>query len=171
MSKRKIDIGAVMPPLLVKRIKEYGIPPCPGQATYERVLVYQIPDEMSSRTTFAKGGSIIMPETTQSVKKERSPRGIIVSAGLKAMDIMRDHGMQLGEMVWYSPHVPTRFEVDRKADGERVMFYFMNVGDVIVSEDVPERLASGELRLQYKNGVHTYSGGERRDPAEFDDSI
>lgn len=160
--------GAI-PPLLAKRIREYDIPDAPGQAMFHRILIYQIPDDASARETFAEKGRIVMPETTKAVKKDRSPRGVIVSAGLQALDYMRDHGMELGEMVWFSPHVPTRFDVNRLADGRQALFFFMAVSDIIVSQDTPERLASGELTLTYAIGEH---GGKhvylRRDEKPVD---
>ena len=162
----------MMPKLLVERIRELKIPPAPGQACFDRILVYQIPDEASSRTTFSKDGSIIMPDSTREVKKVRSPRGIIVSAGLRALDIMADHGMELGEMVWFSPHVPTRFEVEN-SEGKQVLFFFMTIGDVIVSEDIPQKLVDGKIGLGRKNGKHVFGEtiSDREDPERYADSI
>jgi len=129
--------------LLAKRIGELGIPPWPAQAMFERVLIYRIPDEEAASETYGET-QILKPETRVAVDKSRSPRGIIVSAGLRALDIMRSNGMRLGELVWFSPHVPTRFEVAKDDGGQPVEFYFMNVGDVIMSEDVLERLVPDE---------------------------
>lgn len=193
MSKRSLDI--VMPKLLKDRIKEFHIPPAPGQALFDEVLIFQIPDEEKGAETFGKESKIIKPMTKKDADEKRCPRGVIVSAGLGAMDKLRDHGMQLGEMVRFSPHVYTRFELDHDAQGREQYMPFMTVGDIKVSEDVPGRLVSGELELVYDNRKREYryrrNGEEtpepdsmskaerqsyieselRRDPEVFDDSI
>ena len=167
MSKRSLDL--VMPPLLKARIKEFSIPPAPGQALFDEVLIFQIPDEEKGAE---KIGSIYKPNTRKDTDEKRCPRGVIVSAGLGAMDKLRDHGMQLGEMVRFSPHVYTRFELDHDAQGREQYMPFMTVGDIKVSEDIPGRLVSGELELVYEDGQYKYHKGEkRRDPEVFDDSI
>lgn len=127
--------------LLTKRVFEYKIPAWPGQALYERVLIFKIPEEStaSDEIDIGDGHKLVKPETRVGVDVSRCPRGIIVSAGLRAMDIMRAQGMELGELVWFAPHVPFRFVVKQRSrqDDE---FSFMNVGDIILSEDVLGRL-------------------------------
>ena len=170
MSKPNLDL--VMPPLLKKRIKEFHIPPAPGQANFDEVLVFQIPDGEKGGETFGKESRILKPQTKKDSDEKRCPRGVIVSAGLGAMDKLRDHGMQIGEMVRFSPHVYTRFELDHDAQGLEQYMPFMTVGDIKVSEDIPARLVSGELELVYEDGQHRYRAGEkRRDPEVFDDSL
>ena len=172
----KTDLSLVMPKLLQERIKEFKIPPAPGQIAFEEVMIYQIPDEEMGGDKFGKDSSLYKPDTLADTDRRRCPRGVIVSAGLGALGMLRDHGMQLGEMVLFSPHAPTRFQV-RRNDGKSVEFFFMHVSDVKVSEDVPARLVFGELRLVYENGdfLFIWKGDEkrggRRDPKQFDDSI
>jgi hypothetical protein len=116
--------------------------------------VYRIPDKAAARETFVEDGRIIMPETTQANNEFRSPRGIIVSAGLQAMDIMRGNGMQLGEMIWMSSHTPWRFEVDTAGDGKPVEFYFMQAGDITLSEDLLKARQDGSIRVELRDGKH-----------------
>lgn len=160
----------LMPRLLKDRIREYDIPPWPGQATFDNILVYQVPDKASTRLTVAKDSHLVLPEMTVDMKKNMSPRGIIVSAGLRAMDIMRDHGMKLGEMVWYSPYVIHRYDVDR-VEGKNILFFFMTIADVKTSEDIPQRAVDGELKVYEVNGKYTFREGDRNDPIEHDDRI
>jgi len=130
------------PCLLARRIAEHNIPPWPAQALYERVLIFRIPDNESAKETIGETG-LYKPETRVDIDKNRSPRGVVVSAGLRALDILRCQGMELGELVWFAPHVPFRFRTS--ANGvQDVEFYFMNVGDIIMSEDVLGRLAPAE---------------------------
>ena len=142
------------PSLLDRRIAEFEIPRWPGEATFARILVYRIPDKAAKRKTFVEGGAIVMPDDVHSNNEFRSPRGIIVSAGLQAMDILRGNGMQLGEMIWMSSHTPWRFEVDTKQDGKPVEFYFMQAGDVTLSEDLLEARRSGAVRVELRDGKH-----------------
>jgi len=154
-------------PLLSKRMKEFDIPPWPGEACFERVIVYCIPDSYAAREQTA--GGIYLPQTRVDTDKKRSPRGIVVSAGLKALDVLRSNGMEIGEIVWFAPHVPFRYVVG--TDGkEDIEFKFMNVGDIVLSEDTLNRVLEGETTVSNINGKHTY-GGVRIDPTEFPDGI
>jgi hypothetical protein len=161
--------------LLDKRIAEHSIPPWPGEATFARIIVYRIPDKAASRKTFVDGGSIVMPDTVHSNNEFRSPRGIIVSAGLQAMDILRGNGMQLGEMIWMSSHTPWRFEVDTKIDGKPVEFYFMQAGDVTMSEDLLQSRKAGKVRVELRDGKHQLVIADecipRFDPPSFADDM
>lgn len=140
--------------LLDRRIAEYDIPMWPGEACFSRILVYRIPDKAAKRETFVEGGAIVMPDTVHSNNEFRSPRGIIVSAGLQAMDVLRGNGMQLGEMIWMSSHSPWRFQVDTKKDGKDVEFYFMQAGDVTLSEDLLAARQAGKIRVELRDGKH-----------------
>lgn len=157
--------------LLLQRMKEFEIPEWPGEAVFEEVLLYCLPDEGAASETFSKDGMIVKPDTRKAIDIARSPRGIVVSAGLKAMDIMDAHGMQVGELVWFAPHVPYRFEVGRNEKGP-ILFMFMNVADIKLSEDVPTRLANGDIVLtKNSKGEHVYAGKDRVDPTLSPDAI
>jgi hypothetical protein len=164
--------------LLDRRIKEYNIPDWPGQALYGRIIVYRIKDENADRKTFTAGGVIEMPDDVASTQKWKAPRGIIVSAGLLAMDILRGNGIGLGEVIWMASHSPWRFEVDSKLkDGkvESVDFYFMQAGDAVLSEDLVERIREGDAVVEFENGKHRYvvegKAFPRFDPPEHPDDM
>ena len=158
-----------IPELLMKRVKEFDIPEWPGQACFERVIVYRIPDDSSASETYAEGGVIVKPENRLEADKDRSPRGVVVSAGLAAMDILVSNGMQVGELVWFAPHVPFRFEVGKRPDGQRLEFYFMNVGDIVLSEDILQRTMDGEIVLGQQGNQHMYNGLARTEPSHTQD--
>jgi hypothetical protein len=172
----KPDLNLAFPKLLQERIKEFKIPPAPGQISFEEVMIYQIPDAEMGGDKFGKDSALYKPETTADTDRRRCPRGVIVSAGLGALGMLRDHGMQLGEMVLFSPHAPNRFQVKR-SNGQAVEFFFMHVSDVKVSEDIPGRLVNGELKLAHEKGDFLFiwkgdkTRGGRRDPKQFDDGI
>jgi hypothetical protein len=161
--------------LLAERITEFRIPPWPGQAQFERVLIYRIPDEGAANEKFGEDSLIFKPDSRKAVDVSRSPRGVIVSAGLQAMDILRGNGMQIGDLVWFAPHVPTRFETGRDDRGP-IEFFFMNVGDIVVDEDTLARVVDGDLSSAFTvDGRHAYSKkGElldRKSPATYPDDI
>lgn len=143
--------------LLDRRIREYNIPPWPGQAMYGRIIVYRVPDKAAERKTFIEGGVIEMTEEQAGGRAWRAPRGIIVSAGLQAMDVLRGNGMGLGEMIWMASHTPWRYEVDSKQTGDKVEtveFFFMQAGDVVISEDMQERIRSKRATIELRDGKH-----------------
>jgi hypothetical protein len=137
--------------LLEKRVKEYDIPSWPGEAQFERIIVFQIPAEADAQE---KIGSLFVPQKTRDAQLAKSPRGIVVSAGLKALDIMYSHGMELGEMIWLASWSPFRVQTEVKSGGATVEFFFMSVGDIILSEDMKARFASGEVYLQLQGDTH-----------------
>jgi co-chaperonin GroES (HSP10) len=176
MASKKVDVAALHP-LLTKRVDEFNIPPWPGEACFERVIVYCLPDSHAAREQTE--GGIYIPTQRVDTDKKRSPRGIVVSAGLKALDILRSNGMDIGELVWFAPHVPFRYVVGRK-DNEDIEFKFMNVGDIVLSEDILGRVCEGEIETHSYNNTHTYTKTEngitttglaRKDPTEFPDGI
>jgi hypothetical protein len=148
--------------LLEKRIREYSIPPWPGQAMYGRIIVYRIPDKAAERRTFVEGGVIEMTEEAASGRAWRAPRGIIVSAGLQAMDVLRGNGIGLGDMIWMASHTPWRFEVDSKKTGEKV-------------ETVEFFFRAGSAKVELRDGKHQYTvDGDavpRFDPPEHPDDM
>ena len=155
-----------IPPLLEKRVNELDIPAWPGQACFERVIIYRIPDEESASEK-TEGGLWKAPSRVD-IDKDRSPRGVVVSAGLEAMDVLVSNGMQLGELVWFAPHVPFRFVVGRK-NNQDIQFYFMNVGDIVLSEDLLQRVADGDAKLTKVGKTHVYNGAERVEPSHLPD--
>jgi hypothetical protein len=140
--------------LLERRIREHKIPAWPGQAMYNRIIVYRLPDKAAARESFTEGGLIVKPETVASNTKYKSPRGVIVSAGLQAMDVLRGNGIGLGDIIWMASHTPWRFEVERTTEGESIEFFFMQAGDVVISEDLIKRLKNGTAKIEIRDGKH-----------------
>jgi hypothetical protein len=165
--------------LLDQRRREYNIPMWPGQAMYGRIIVYRIPDKAAERETFNEGGSIVMPEEMAANKKWRAPRGVIVSAGLLAMDVLYGNGIGLGDMIWMASHTPWRFEVDSEVKNGKVEsteFFFMQAGDAVLAEDLFEKVKAGTVRVvRGKDGKHHYEADDgaipRFDPPEHPDDM
>lgn len=160
--------------LLDDRVKEYGLPKCPYQPAFDRFVLYTLPEKKAERETFVEGGMIFKLNSTNSREKKESPRGIVMAAGLKAMDIMRSHGIRLGSIVWVARFSPWRHVVERTERGEIEMM-FLRVSDIVGSEDVLTGLSSGAIKVALgEDGLHRYqyeneAAAPRFDPLDFED--
>src|SRR6188508_1736958 len=99
-----------LPPLLEQRRLEYLIPngAFAQRAMYDRLLLWQIP---YYRENYGDT-RIIMSEQGRDRNKNEAPRGIIVSAGLQALDVLHDHGSGLGNVVKFIRLAPWRLPCD-----------------------------------------------------------
>jgi hypothetical protein len=86
--------------LLEKRMRELDLPSYPYQPAFDRIAVVVVPEDLATRETYAKDGLIVKPEAKKVDEAKISARGVIVGAGLGALDVMRSHGMELGHIVW-----------------------------------------------------------------------
>lgn len=75
------------------------IPPVPYLPMGEVVLVYRIPSDEKT------AGGLYVPEEHRSPL----PRGILIAAGLAARDVMADHLIEIGDIVYFG-----RWEGDEK---------------------------------------------------------
>lgn len=137
-----------LPPLLEARRMEWGITDgafdC--QAAYDRILIFQIPQKGFEKGMYGGESRLIVPENAQELRKRQAPRGIIVSAGLKALDELRSNGMELGDIVMFNHVAPWRVETD-VIGGKMHYLLVMHTGHIIGSEDTARRLRNGELKL------------------------
>lgn len=147
LERRMAKPGALgLPELLEQRRLYYGLPDgfFKQQAAFDRVLVYQLP--RFEGETYGDT-SIVMPETVKDKLQKSTPRGVIVSAGLRALDTLRSNGMDLGHVVSFVHLAPWRIETDMIAG---VTFYLMVMysGDIVASEDTARLLSIGQLSIK-----------------------
>ena len=159
--------------LLEKRIAEFNLPPVPYQPAYDRFILYTLPERKAERDTYAEDGIIVKPENIKSKEMKESPRGVVMAAGLKAMDILRGHGISLGSIIWVARFSPWRHVVDRRSTGD-VEMMFLRASDVVGCEDLLGHMADGKCKIVLGNdGLHRYEMDEsivpRFDPTDFDD--
>lgn len=135
-----------LPPLLDERRLAYGVVDnaFATQAIYDRILVYQLPAHTGE--TFMEGGRIIAPDTSRDYMRRECPRGLLLGAGLGALDIIRSHGVDLGHIVTTIAMVPFRLIVDH-VDGKPFEVLMMRAQDLVGSEDLAEALRSGLLKV------------------------
>ena len=124
-----------IPPLLDERRFQYAIPNGAFEQfpVFDKVYVHQIPT--TERQTYSAGGSIIMPEARQAYERNTAPRGIIVSAGLQALDSLRSTGIDLGHIIRFKKFSPFIQTVD-EIDGHELQVMVIRDGDIVASEDL-----------------------------------
>jgi len=135
-----------LPPLLDARRLEYGLPDSAFsvQASFETVYVWQIP--IYSGDTYSASSAIIKPDSAKAREAKESPRGIIVSAGLSALDSLRSHGMDVGHIVTIIKLAPYRVYFDIRG-GKQDNLLDLRAGDVHGSLDTAELLRAGKLKV------------------------
>ncbi len=145
---------------LQERITKYEIPKWPYEASFDRVLLFQIPTVESE--TFS-GSLLYKPETTKKREKVGSPRAVIVSAGLKAMEILESNGIYVGDIVWFARWAMFRHELDATSKE----FSIIRVGEITGCEDL-----SHGYQERLSDGFYAVKGSttQRVDPEETIDS-
>lgn len=120
-------------------------------ASFNRILVYQLP---LKEETVGKS-KIIAPQASQKRMQQEAPTGVIVSAGLGALDVLRTHGMQVGDTILFIKQGMWRITTGwvRHVD-EHLMV--LSVGDIISNQDLAKRLREGSVNYSWdaENGEH-----------------
>lgn len=143
-----------LPALLeAKRIK-YAIPNSAwrSQAVFNKILVWQIPIDESD--TYGKTG-LVKPETVKKRELSEAPRGVIVSAGLQALDELRSHGVDVGHTVFFTHLAPFRKRLPPIAGRESALV-ILHSGDIFDSEELADNLKSRVCRViakESENGL------------------
>lgn len=132
-------------PLLdAKRIK-HGIPDSAwnSQAVFNKLLVWQIP--VDDAETY--GGGLIQKTDAQRKKElSEAPRGVIVSAGLQALDELRSHGVDVGHTVYFTHLAPFRKRLPSIL-GKEPSLVILHSGDVFDSEELAQNLKTRRCRI------------------------
>lgn len=126
-----------------------------GQAVFDRVLVWQFPEPWYGGDTY-EGTDIAKAESTKARQQYDTPRGIIVSAGLNALDVLRSQGMDVGHTVHFCVNSLYRRPLD---DHDSKHLALLRVGDIIDSEDLADAL---DKHLCSVEVVDTVKGPEHR---------
>lgn len=114
------------------------------QAIFDAVFVYQLdPNEDSENYADT---SILRPEVAKLRDKQQSSVGILISAGLQALDQLRSEGTDLGDYVQVIKLAPFRVVCGHIA-GEEVALLHMRTGDIVGNKSLAARLRKGEVRV------------------------
>lgn len=142
-----------LPPLLDVRRLEYGIPDemFGAAATYNYVLVYQISQTVGD--TYGDT-SIVMPDRTKAREVTEAPRGIIVTAGLGALDSLRSNGINLGHIVMFSRNIPYRARMAVISARDHNLLV-LQAGDIFASEDLARARILSKTNVQISTDADT----------------
>lgn len=136
-----------LPPLLERRRQQYGIPDgvFKVEATWDRIIVFPIDlfdGEQAEKTT----GGLWKPTTTKQRDLQEGHRGVLISAGLSAMDRLASHGYELGHIVHTNKNVPFARRCEQ-FEAFEVFYLAMREADLLGSEDLREQLRTGEAKI------------------------
>lgn len=168
MSKEPLGLGR----LVEEKRWKYGIPDeafFNQYPAFNRVLVVQIPEDESD--TYGESG-LIKTEIAKKRDLVEAPRGIIVGAGLQALDELRSNGIDIGHTVGFVRLAPFRRPYATIA-GERVSLVVLVSGDIVDSEDLGANLRARKVRIVPKANeegtmIHTFvdENGKSWNPVE-----
>lgn len=135
-----------LPGMLDRRRLEFGIPNGCFEhfPLFDKVYIWQL--NMTERKTYSKGGAIIKPEQRVAHDRATAARGIIVSAGLAALDSLRSTGVDLGHIVRFKKFSPF-IQVVEEISGVELTVMTMRDGDCVSSEDLARDFHEGRVRV------------------------
>ena len=133
-----------MSPLLEARRLKFGIPDGAFEAhpLYDRLYIWQVPKNTGD--TF-EGTSIIMPDVAKERTWQEANRGIIVGAGIEALDNIRSNGSNIGHMVRFIRLAPYRDEIGCPG-GVPLHNIVCRDGDLVSDEDLEAGFRAGEVK-------------------------
>jgi hypothetical protein len=137
-------------PLLDQKRVKHGIPDSAwnSQAVFNKILVWQIAVDESE--TYG-GGLIAKTEAQRKKELSEAPRGVIVSAGLQALDELRSHGVDVGHTVYFTHLAPFRKRLPAIL-GKESALVILHSGDVFDSEELAQNLKARRCRIINREG-------------------
>jgi len=154
-----------LPPLLDKRRREYDV--IDGafqfQCTYDRILVKQI-SQFGDQETYGDT-RIFMPHTMQESEKNTAPRGVLIGAGLSALDSLHSNGIALGHIVTFIRDAVWHYRIG-VIQGQDEYVLILRAGDILGSEDLAQSMRAGKCRihLDRDNKHKLVRGGKKLEP-------
>jgi hypothetical protein len=136
-----------IPEILDERRLHYGIPNGAFESwpAFDKVYVWQIP--MREGDTFTDGGLIQMPDQTVAYQRNTAPRGVVLSAGLKAMDSLHSTGIEIGHIIRFKKFAPFVMPV-AEIKGHTLTVLVIRDGDIESSEDLAANIISGKSKIK-----------------------
>lgn len=145
-----------LPRLLEEKRRRHGIPlsAWDAQPGFDMVLLWQVQIEEGNKlgnTGLVKADITVMRET------QDTPRGVIVSAGLTALDQLKSHGMDVGHTVYFYELAPLRLRRPSIA-GRQVSLIMIQAKYIFGSEELSQNLKSRKARViaREENGIEVH---------------
>lgn len=135
-----------IPMVLDERRFEYGIPNgCfEHYPAFDKVYIWQV--TLTERHTYSEGGAIVKPEAIIASDRNTAPRGIIVSAGLQALDSLRSTGIDIGHIVRFKKFSPFIQPVG-EIKGVNLTVMVIRDGDIVSSEDLAKEFHAKRVSI------------------------
>lgn len=135
--------------LLDARRIEYAIPDelFAEQACFDRIFAFQV--RLHNRDKAGDESKIILTQQGMQRELESAPYGIILSAGLPALDELRSNGIDVGHIVGFIREAPWRKPM-AIIDGVEFYALLLRVGDITGSVDLATAIKNGECKVEMR---------------------
>lgn len=125
---------------------KHGIPDgffraCAG---FDRIFVF--PLDPFDQDDKIPGSMLYRPQVTKQKDLQEGFRGVLISAGLTAMDRLMSHGYELGDIVMTNKNVPFARRVEL-LEGEPMFVLVMRDGDLAGNETLQADILAGKRRV------------------------
>jgi hypothetical protein len=137
--------------------------------TFDRIHVVQV-DLMKllregDESAYFPGTTILRPGLTVRKEEEGCHMGILIGAGLSAMDKLLSHGIEVGDVVGYVKLAPFRHTYFVGEHGHSY-YLVMNVGDITCDETLGRDVIQGRVKIRDEGGedgyCHQIAGKKKR---------
>ena len=150
--------------LLAQRRKQYGIPAIQAHPLWDNVVLWRIPAKEEEETA----GGIIIPQIAQG---EVTHKGVLLAAGLKALDELYAYGIEIGDIVWFGRYAGDDRTIEERQAGQvskkLASVLTLKSSELTHDEDLADRLAKGDLSIERDgDGVHCIETRKRTDQRE-----
>lgn len=128
---------------LEERRRHYDIPETPYLPMGKVILVYRLPSEEVTKS------GLVIPQVwtektddgaTISGQKSPEPKGVLVAAGLQALDVMRDHLIEIGDIVYFGRFEGWEVEFQREKMKAGKYLIQMKIEGLLGSVDAIDRM-------------------------------
>jgi hypothetical protein len=137
-----------LPKWLDQRRLDYGI--TDGAFDFTPIGNHVYLHQIEATENLGDSVSLVSTDVGRDHETKAMPRGVLVSAGLSAMDVLAGNGWQLGDIVSFLELAPWRDVVDRKG-GFAFELIGMKVHDLRGNLDLTDRLYFGELSTEWND--------------------
>lgn len=145
------------------------------QAQFRRIHIVQVSMVALLRPedeAFYPGTSIELSSLSQRIDTEGCHMGVLISAGLTAMDELASHGTELGNIVGFIRNAPMNHTYDISELGDS-KYLVMNAGDITCDETLGQELIAGKRRVVDEGGEKSYCHviGGAKQPSQVFSSV
>lgn len=163
----------LVPPRLKERMGFYKVPMPSFAPTFDRCLVYPLSLALrgGAGVTETTAGGIVIPEQTR--ERFSAHQGLLLRAGVKAVEQLYSHGIGLGDIVLVTRFAP--WQRAYFAEGKEHSVYIVRASDIAGSDDLATAFDKGDFFMEMDpvSGIVELTDREERrerhDPEDIDD--